>query len=161
MRKFIVVSALILMMSAFIFGFGIELGAGVNNMMIFLNFPTVAAGVNVPIAGNFSLTGQFDALFPLTSGSNPSFMALGGGRYTFDMKNMKLFVGADGGILTNFTSGSNMYPVFGFNGGVQFQMFYIKGAMRWPRVNIGQPSYNTTNVFVSLNELTAGINWAF
>ena len=161
MRKFIVVSALILMMSAFIFGFGIELGAGVNNYLLILNLPTVAAGVNVPIAGNFSLTGQFDALFVPISNSF-TFMTLGGGRYTFDMKNMKPFVGADGGVLTNFTSGSAMVPIFGFNGGVQFQMFYIKGAMRWMSTNTGQPSEEPpSNLLVSLNELTAGINWAF
>ena len=172
MRKFIVVSALILMMSTFIFGFNIELGAGANDFI----FPTVDAGINVPIAGNFSLTGQFSAFWVPVINYPPTFMALGGGRYTVDMKNMKLFIGADvgagGGLLPNFLGGtvvypgrptfggSAMFPVFEFNGGVLFQKLYIKGAMRW-----GSKSVNTgeslENELVPLFELTGGFNWAF
>lgn len=164
-KKFVVVSALILMMSAFVFGFGIELGAGVNNLI--LPFPTIAAGVNVPIAGNISLTGQFNMLFlPITTESAPTsmtFMVLGGGRYTFDMKQMKLFVGADGGVMTDFTGASAMIPVFGINGGVLFQMFYIKGAMRWMSISSGEPSTGPglSSFLLQLTELTAGINWVF
>ena len=154
MRKFIVVSALILMMSAFIFGFGIELGGGVNDFFV----PTVAAGINVPIAGNFSLTGQFSALFALVSNIPMVFMPLGGGRYTVDMKNMKLFIGADGGV--KLGGGSPMFPVFGFNGGVLFQTLYIKGAMRWVSMSVNTGE-SLENELVPLFELTAGINWAF
>ncbi len=163
MKKFMVVSTLILMMSAFVFGFGIELGAGVNIMGFLglgLTLPTIAAGVNVPIAGNFSLTGQFDTLLLTSLSTSTAFMVLGGGRYTFDMKQMKLFVGADGGVMTNFTSTSAMIPVFGVNGGVLFQMFYVKGAMRWMSIRTGEPSANI-NFLLQLMELTAGINWVF
>jgi hypothetical protein len=167
-KRLLIVLILTLAMSALVFGFGIELGAGVNMMSAFgisIAIPTVAAGVNIPITGPFSITGQFDTLFSTgsTSSSNSSmaFMILGGGRYTFNMSSMKAFVGADGGVLTSFSGSSSMIPVFGVNAGAIFNMFYIKGAMRWLSVTSSAELDHPVTVFLTLTEITGGLYFEF
>ncbi|WP_036223687.1 hypothetical protein [Mesoaciditoga lauensis] len=168
MKKLLVIAILTLAMSALVFGFGIEIGGGVNMLSLLglsAPIPTVAAGVVVPIMGPFSLTGQVDALFSFSDNSSMAFIILGGGRYTFDVSNMKIFAGVDGGIMTGFSStqsGSQMLPIFGVNGGVNFGMFYLKGAMRWLSVtySYGETSGPTT-ILLNLTELTGGLYFEF
>ena len=166
-KNILIASVLILAMGTMIFGFGIELGAGVNIMSVFgisAAIPTVAVGATMPIMGAFSLTGQFDTLFSTGSTSSNSssmaFMILGGGRYTFNMGSMKTFVGVDGGILTNFSAGSSQIPIFGINAGANFGIFYVKGAMRWLSVRSPEIDH-PTSILLTLNELTGGLYFEF
>ena len=169
MKKLLIVLVLTLAMSALAFGFGTELGAGVNMISVFgieVNIPTVAAGVNVPITGPFSITGQIDALFPPSNsnnseGSSMAFMILGGGRYTFNMSSLKAFVGADGGVLTDFSGSSHMTPAFGVNAGAIFNMFYVKGAMRWLSITSSYELDHPVTIFLTLTEITGGVYFEF
>ena len=162
-KNILIASVFILAMGTMIFGFGIELGAGMNTI-VSLGIPTVAVGATMPIMGAFSLTGQFDTLFSTGSTSSNSssmaFMILGGGRYTFNMGSMKTFVGVDGGILTNFSAGSSQIPIFGINAGANFGIFYVKGAMRWLSVRSPEIDH-PTSILLTLNELTGGLYFEF
>ncbi len=158
MRKFVIFVTIVLATSVFIFGFGLEFGAGVTLLSSY-PLPTIAAGINVPVMGGLSATGQFNTLFLAGSGTTVTFfMALGGGRYTFNMDAIKVFVGADGGIISNFSGTSSMIPIFGVNGGVMFKTFYLKGA--WRMWNLKYPTANIS-VNIPILELTAGVNWIF
>ncbi len=164
-KKLFVMVILALAISASAFGFGIELGAGANVINVFgriVPIPSAGGGVIVPVMGSFSLTGQFDALFEVGySSDSPAYMALGGGRYTFDMKNMKIFIGADGGALMNFfTPTTNL--IFGVNAGISFGMFYIKGAMRWLNITYsdGETTAPQTKLF-PVTEIMGGLYLEF
>ncbi len=166
MKKAVVLLTIFVLLSVMTLGFTLEIGGGVN-MISFLGvaipLPTAAVGVGIPIVGDFSLTGQFDVILPISSSdeSTMAFMILGGGRYTFKTNNMNVFFGADGGILTSSEIVSNSTPIFGVNAGVNFSIFYVKAAMRWMSISSNQEVSHPVTMFIPLTELTAGLGFNF
>ncbi len=167
MKKVAVFLAIFALASVIAMGFSVEIGGGVNLFSVFgisIPLPTASVGVGIPIVNAFSLTGQFNVLFPISSsseGNSMAYMFLGGGRFTFNMKKMNVFVGADGGVLTDFQSTGGNIPIFGVNGGVNFSIFYFKAAMRWMMVTSSETVSHPTTVFLPLNEFTAGLAFSF
>ncbi len=173
MVKFVLVLSIVsLTFVGLAFGIGFEIGGGVNYLGysgIGFMIPTICGGANIPLFNGFSITGQGDMLM-LSLGSNSTtlFMLLGGARYTFGNEGTRPFVGADGGVLTNFSGGVNtMVPVFGVNGGMIFNLFgsvnaYVKGAFRMlSGNNTENPSEGPTMSTLQLIELTGGAYISF
>ncbi len=156
LKKMLVMAVFTMITSALVFGWGIELGAGGNVMGAF-PIPAVEGSVIIPISGPLSLTGQITALLAVgETADTPAYMVLGGGRYTFDMKGVKFFIGADAGMLTKFFTFPNSL-IFGANAGMNFGMFYVKGAMRMVRFTSTGETTAPQSKLIPLGEITGGL----
>lgn len=138
--KISLVIVLALFLSAVSFGMSAEFGGGfeiVDLGPIGPAFATAGGNVAVSVSGPLSLTGQMNLFLPTLNATRTLFMALFGGRYTFEFQGTKPFVGIDGGVTWNLATLEDvLIPIFGFNFGIAVPLFgnfgvYVKQSNRF------------------------------
>ncbi len=155
MKKTMIFSMLGVLCVTMIFAFNVEIGAGMSKMNS-SSFPTASIAMGIPTFENTYLTGQFNVIFlhSFRGKNSTAFTLLGGLKYDLKMHGINVFLGMDGGMITNFEGIFNA-PIVGVNASINFSIFYAKAAIRWISVNLN--SNDAVGFFLGLTELTAGL----